>query len=83
MTYTVKAAVSVFPASSDAVHVTIVGPTENVEPEAGEHVGPEVTPTSSVAVTVNVTVSPELLEVESDMIDGASTTGGVVSAGGV
>ena len=80
MTVTVKAAVSVFPASSDAVHVTIVGPTENVEPEAAEQVGPEVTPTLSVAVTVNVTGTPELLEVFSEGLDGTVITGGVVSS---
>ena len=72
-----------FPAASVAVQVTVVVPTEKLEPEAGEQVGPEVTPTLSVAVTVNVTVSPELLEAETDMLDGTFTVGDVVSAGGV
>ena len=48
-----------FPAASDAVQVTVVVPTEKLEPEDGEQVGPEVTPTLSVAVTVNVTATSE------------------------
>ena len=58
-------------------------PTEKLEPEADEQLGPEVTAVSSLAVTVNVTVSPELLEAETDMLDGTFTVGAVVSAGGV
>ena len=58
-------------------------PTEKLVPEAGKQIGPSTTPTLSDAVTVNVTVSPELLEAETDMLDGTFTTGGVVSAGGV
>jgi len=89
-TVTVKLAVPVFPAASDAVHVTVVPlgatfVTENVEPEAGEQVGPEVTPTSSDAVTSNVTVCVEQpLPVipswqEIRMSDGTVITGAVVS----
>ena len=56
VTVTVKLAVSVFPAASDAVQVTVVGgPTGNNEPEAYEQVGPEVTLTLSVAETSNET----------------------------
>ncbi len=88
-----------FPAASDAVQVTVATPRLNLSPEAVGNtslppnllpplpplvqVGPEVTPTLSVAVTVNVTVSPELLEAETDMLDGTFTVGDVVSAGGV
>ena len=54
-------------------------PTEKLEPEDGEQVGPEVTPTSSDAVTVNVIVLPSELEVESVRLDGTFTVGGVVS----
>ena len=39
MTVTVKLAVPVFPAASDAVQVTVVVPTEKLEPEDGEQVG--------------------------------------------
>ena len=47
---TVKLAVAVFPAASDAEHDTVVIPTENRVPDAGVHVGPIVTPTLSTAV---------------------------------
>jgi hypothetical protein len=79
MTVTVKLAVPVLPAASDAVQVTVVVPTEKLEPEDGEQVGPEVTPTLSVAVTVNVTVLPSELEVETDRLDGTFTVGEVGS----
>ena len=79
MTVTVNVPVPVFPAASDAVQVTVVVPTEKLEPEGGEQVGPEVTPTSSDAVTVNVIVLPAELEVEPVRLDGTFTVGGVVS----
>ena len=74
-----------FPAASVAVHVTVVVPTGNAEPEAGEQVGPEVTPTSSVAVTLTgfqliVPLEPRDPNV---MSAGTLTIGAVVSAGGV
>ena len=56
---TVKVSVVVFPSASDAVHVTVVVPIENVEPEAGSQVGPVVTATSSVAVASNVSAVPD------------------------
>ena len=49
---TVKLAVAVFPAASDAEHDTVVVPTEKLLPDAGVHVGPIVTPTLSTAVGV-------------------------------
>ena len=49
---TVKIAVAVFPAASDAEHDTVVIPTEKLLPDAGVHVGPIVTPTLSTAVGV-------------------------------
>ena len=79
VTVTVKLAVPVFPASSDAVQVTGVGPTGKNEPEAGEQVGPEVTLTLSVAETSNEILSPELLEAETVMSDGTFTVGRVAS----
>ena len=48
---TVKLVEPSFPAESDAVHVTVVTPIENIVPDAGVHVGPLVTATLSVAVT--------------------------------
>ena len=47
---TVKLAVAVFPAASDAEHDIVVIPTANNDPDAGVHVGPTVTPTLSTAV---------------------------------
>ena len=44
-------------------------PIWKLEPEDGEQVGPEVTPTSSDAVTVNVPVTPAGLEVEFVIVD--------------
>ena len=54
-TVTSKLSVPVFPAASDAVHVTFVVPIENVEPDVTLHVGPDVTSLSSVAETEYVT----------------------------
>ena len=51
-----------FPAESLAVQVTVVLPIGKLEPEGGVQFGPEVTPTSSVAVPFwNVTSPPEVL----------------------
>ena len=72
-----------FPHASDAVQVTIVVPIGKLEPEGGKQVGPEVTATSSDAVTLNVIVLPAELEVEDVELDGTVTVGGVVSASGI
>ena len=48
---TVKLVEPSFPASSVAVHITVVTPIGNMVPDAGVHVGPLVTATLSVAVT--------------------------------
>ena len=76
---TVKLAVPMFPAASDAVHVTAVVPTGNTVPGGEEHVGPLVTPTSSVAVTSNVIVVPEDTEDVADTSAGTVTVGAVTS----
>ena len=52
VTVTVNEPVAVLPRVSDAEQLTVVVVIANVEPEAGVHVGPPVTPTLSVAVTV-------------------------------
>ena len=78
-TVTVNDFAEVLPAASLAVHVTVVAPIGNVEPEAGVHVGPLVTPTLSVAVTVNVTRAPEALVACTVIGDGTVIVGGVVS----
>ena len=76
----VKLSVPTFPAASVAIHVTVVLPIGNVEPPAGEQVGPEATPYSSDAETENVIIRPAELEVEFVRLDGTNTVGGVVSA---
>ena len=49
ITLMVNAAVPIFPAASEAGHITVVVPSAKCEPVDGVHVGPEVTPTLSVA----------------------------------
>ena len=51
-TETIKLVVPLFPAASDAVHVTIVSPTGKRSPDGGVHVGPTVTPMLSDIVGV-------------------------------
>ena len=80
-TVTVKVSVAGFPASSDAVHVTIVSPTGKVEPDVTPHVGPVVTATLSVAEKVNVAIAPAALEVVSVMSSGTVMVGAVLSSG--
>ena len=51
-TVTTNELVALLPAASDAVHVTVVFPIGNTEPDGGAHVGPLATLVLSVAVTV-------------------------------
>ena len=74
-TVTVKVSVVVFPAVSDAVHVTVVVPIENVEPEAGSHVRSLAAGLMKVAVTSNVTAIPDALIEEDEMLDGTVIIG--------
>ena len=50
VTVTVNVAEPMFPSPSVAVHVTVVVPTGNNDPDAGVHVGPLATLMLSVAV---------------------------------
>src|SRR5262245_45848368 len=77
VTVTVNDADDVFPVASDAVHVTVVVPSGNVEPDAGEQEN-DVTPTASFAVAVYVTT----VAVDDDTVMSAGTViaGAVVSA---
>jgi hypothetical protein len=80
MTVTVKLAVPVLPSASVAVQVTIEIPTGNRLPDAGEQLGPLVTPTLSVAIPFeNVTTAPCEFVVSKVMLSGGVTIGGVVS----
>jgi hypothetical protein len=59
---TVNIAIDVIPWLFVAVHVTVVVPTANVDPDAGTHSTGSVPSRKSVAVgSVNVTTAPELL----------------------
>ena len=77
---TVKVAVAVFPAASDAVHVIVVIPIGNIVPDAGVHVGPLVTSLSSLAETEYVMVGvPVDVSVETVMSEGTVSDGAVLS----
>ena len=77
-TVTVKDAVPVLD-PSDAVHVTVVAPRGNVDPEAGEHVGAIEPATMSVAEDENDTTAPAALVAPVTMFAGTVTTGATVS----
>jgi hypothetical protein len=71
--------VPVLPAASVAAHVTVVEPTRNVEPEAGEHV---TVPTELVSVAVGsakVITAPPVEVASTVCAAGAFTTGAVRS----
>jgi hypothetical protein len=79
-TVTVKVLVAVFPEWSVAVHVTVVVPIGNVEPDAGEQVTGTAPSMSSVAVGVGyVTTAPDAPDAALVMSDTGPITGGVVS----
>jgi hypothetical protein len=77
MTVTVKLAVAVLPCVSDAVHVTLVVPSANVEPDGTLQVSGRGPSTRSVALAANVTTAPF------GPVASALILGGTVSAGGV
>lgn len=79
LTVTVNDAVAILPAASLAVHVTVVVPRGNIEPESGVHVGPVAKFMLSVAVTVKVTFVPEELAASTTMLAGLTITGFVLS----
>ena len=70
---------SVFPNESVAVHVTVVVPTGNVEPDGGVQVGVIVPSSISVADTEYVTVIPVILVEYLTMFAGTEITGGKLS----
>src|SRR2546422_989019 len=78
-TVTVKLAEFEFPEESVAVHMTVVVPRGNVEPDAGLHVGVIVPSTSSVAVAVSVTTAPLGPVASTTMGCGIAIVGGVVA----
>ena len=74
-------AVSVFPAESVAVQVTVVVPVVNVEPDGGEQDGAITLSISSVADTEYVATAPLASVASTTMSDGSEIIGEVVSSG--
>ena len=64
---------------SDAVHVTVVAPRANVDPEAGKQVGVIEPATRSVAEAENDTTAPEAVVATATMFAGTVTTGATES----
>ena len=63
-----------------ALQLTVVTPSGNVAPDAGEHVGVKVPAIKSVADAENVTAAPAALVASATMLAGTLTVGAVVSA---
>lgn len=72
-------AVLVFPCASVALHVTLVVPSGNVLPLAGEQLTGSLPSTTSVADAVKLTVAPPVVFPSTDMLDGTVSVGGVES----
>src|SRR5262245_15357677 len=81
VTVTVVVAEPVFCAASVALHVTVVEPIGNVEPDAGVHVTVSLAPsTVSVALSPEKVAGPPLASTGGTLTGaGAVTVGGVVS----
>src|SRR5205807_3558272 len=78
-TVIVKLFCAVLPCASVALHVTVFGPTGNLLPEAGLHVGAIAPSTLSCALAEYVTVAPDGSGVLRLKLAGTVITGGVVS----
>src|SRR3989442_15658203 len=81
-TVTVKLAEFEFPEESVAVHMTVVVPRGNVEPDAGPHVGVGVASTASVAVGAGVATAPLGPVAPPTVGCGRAIVGGGVAKGG-
>ena len=80
-TVTTKVPLVVRPALSVAVAVTVVAPSRNVDPDAGEFVVESKLPAPSRAVVVNVTAAPVAL-VASALVSAGSVSVGALGEGG-
>nr|WP_238145304.1 hypothetical protein [Antricoccus suffuscus] len=78
-TVTKKLPVCVLLAASVAVHDTVVVPTGNVDPDAGEQVGTTTPSTASFAVALNDTTAPDTDVAGTVIFAGRLRVGGVVS----
>jgi hypothetical protein len=79
VTVTWKLPLPVLPATSWAVHVTVVAPIGNVKPEAGLHVTARGPSTVSKADAANVTTAPDALVAGTVKFPGTVTAGATVS----
>ena len=80
-TVTVNEAAPSFPAWSLAVHLTVVSPNGNVEPDVGVHEAETGPSTSSSADAEKFTSAPDPLVASSVISAGTDTTGGLASEG--
>ena len=74
-----KPAVAALPRRSFAEHITFVTPSGKRAPEAGVHAVPTGPSTTSVAVALNVTITPARI-VFTTLDGGTASVGGVLSA---
>jgi hypothetical protein len=78
-TVTLNVRVAELPAASDAVHVTVVTPSGNVDPDAGVQLGVIDPETASDAEAENVTTTPPAPAAAAVMSPGIVIVGAVVS----
>ena len=78
-TVTVKLASARLPRLSVDQQLTLVVPTENIEPDAWSQVNPTTPSTKSTADTRNATARPAALVAPTAMSSGIARNGGVVS----
>jgi len=81
LTVTWNVAEPTFIAASVAVHVTVVEPIANVDPDDGAHTAGSDPSTASFAVAVKVTTAPVGPVASTFWLEGTVTTGGTVSSG--
>jgi hypothetical protein len=79
LTVTTNVDTAAFPEPSLPTHMTVVAPTGNTLPEAGEHVTAGLLSTTSIAVAANVTTAPLGDVAPAWMLGGVVTTGGTLS----
>jgi len=79
LTVAVNALVPAFPWLSVAVHVTVVAPSGNVDPETGVHATATLPSTASTAEAVYVNTAPVAPVASTLAFGGTVMTGGVVS----
>jgi hypothetical protein len=79
VTVTVNVLLLALPCASVAEHVTVAGPSANVDPLAGVQAAATPPSTRSLAVAVNVKIAPAALVASTVAFGGTVSVGGVVS----